>query len=374
MKRIESLDGLRTCAVLGVIWAHVWMFFGNLPFVFAGVDINRILSFGGIGVDLFFVISGFCMYLMHSKQTRKFSFQVYKEFILKRLKRIAPAFYFIVLFECIGYFVLNGIFPAKSFLSHLFFVNTFVDNNVLSPPFWSLATEWHFYLFLPFIFIHNKSGKFPVMRVIALIVICMVFRVVLYHQYDLSKSETVASDRIWYRFPEFGFGILAAWFYTDEKKLINILNGNLGFLITLAIAFSGRLLMTTDACKKFGNLAFVTRACAEPLLTFGFALMVLNLLNSESIFRKIISSKFFLFTGRISYSMYLWHWIIAVEVSSFFISAYKLSALNMEMAFIATVSLVIPVAFISYKVFEEPYFKKTRKKKKFFFWALKNRT
>ena len=61
MKRIEPLDGLRTCAVLGVLWAHVWMFFKNIPFPLAGVDINRLLAFGGIGVVLFFVIMGFCM-------------------------------------------------------------------------------------------------------------------------------------------------------------------------------------------------------------------------------------------------------------------------------------------------------------------------
>jgi len=369
MKRIQPLDGLRAFAVLGVIWAHIWMFFGNPSYKLAGININQLLSFGGIGVDLFFVISGFCMYLMHSKQTERFSASVYKVFIVKRWKRIAPAFYFIVLLESVSYFFSNGSFPIKSFFYHIFFINTFNTENVLSPPFWSLATEWHFYLILPFLFINDFTGKLLVKRVTLLILICLFFRLWLYHQYDLSKGETIVSDRIWYRFAEFGFGILAARFYLQQKKLPAVLTGNFGFLFTLCIAFGGRLLMTTEASRKFGSFGFFSRAMAEPLLTFGFAIMILNLLDSDSVFRRIISSKFFLLIGKVSYSMYLWHWLIAAELSYFIIRVHGISELNMMVAFIITIALLLPISLISYKIFEAPYFKKREQPAKKLFWV-----
>lgn len=361
MNRILPVDGLRAFAVLGVIWAHCWMFFGNLPLSVAGVNINQFLSFGGIGVDLFFVISGFCMYLMHAKNASHFTLPVYGNFIKKRWLRIAPAFYFVVTFESFKYLATQGLFPAKSFIYHLLFINTFNQDNVLSPPFWSLATEWHFYLILPFIFISDPLGKYLNLRVGLLMIICLILRLSLYHGYDLGSGLTVPSDKIWYRFIEFGFGILAARFYLNKGVLPSFLRGNLGFILSFLIAFSGRLCMTTAVIMHFGKLAFVVRALGEPVLTLGFAIMILNLINTESIFKKIVTAPWCLFIGKISYSMYLWHWIIAISVSYFFISRGRVNNLNQEIAFLISVILCIPVAMLSYRYLEAPYFKKRNK-------------
>lgn len=69
--RINAIDGLRTIAVLGVLWAHLWAFMNAPSLMLAGIDVARLLSFGGTGVDLFFVISGFCMFLMHHLKSKK---------------------------------------------------------------------------------------------------------------------------------------------------------------------------------------------------------------------------------------------------------------------------------------------------------------
>ena len=365
MNRIKPIDGLRAFAVLGVIWAHIWMFFSNVPMVVKGIDVNKLLSFGGIGVDLFFVISGFCMYLMYEKKTRNFNAGVYKEFIVKRWKRIAPAFYFVVIFECFYYLVNHGEFPLKSFLSHLLFINTFDGSNVLSPPFWSLATEWHFYLILPCLFIKDPTGKKLVPRVLILMAVCIIFRLWLYYGQKMTKDETISNVMIWYRFVEFGFGILAARFYLLQKKLPVYLQGSVGFIISLIIAFGGRLCMTTDVCNRFGSAAFIVRSLGEPVLTFGFAVMILNLITSKSIFKKFISANFFLYIGKISYSMYLWHWFISILVSYYIIGKSGISATTMELAFVATLVWLIPVAGLSYYIFESFYFRKDKSVKKY---------
>ncbi len=361
MNRIQPIDGLRAFAVLGVIWAHSWMFFGNLPLLVAGVNINQVISFGGIGVDLFFVISGFCMYLMHAKNARHFNLSVYGDFIKKRWLRIAPAFYFVVLFESLSFLATGRAFPTKSFIYHLLFINTFNDHNVLSPPFWSLATEWHFYIILPLLFISDPAGKYLNKRVAILMVICMILRMWLYHGYDLSTGITVPGDKIWYRFVEFGFGILAARFYIDKRSLPWFLTGNKGFVLSFVVAFGGRLCMTTAFFTHFGKLAFAVRAMGEPILTFGFAMMILNLVNTESIFKKFVSAPFFLFIGKISYSMYLWHWLIVVPVCYFLIGHLGRSNLNQELAFLLTTAFCSLVAMISYRYLEAPYFRNRTK-------------
>ena len=361
MKRIEPLDGLRTCAVLGVLWAHVWMFFKNIPFPLAGVDINRLLAFGGIGVDLFFVISGFCMYLMYAKKVKQFNFESYGSFFVKRWRRIAPAFYAVVLVDCFIYLVSTGVFPFNNMLAHFFFINTITDYTSLSPSFWSLATEWHFYLILPFLFIRLKTPKEFMYRVFFLMAISMVTRIVLFSDKSFLQNVTLDSDMIWYRFIEFGWGLLAALFYTQQGQLPGWLKGNMGFIFSFIIAFSGRLLMTSDVLLYLGKAASIGRALGEPVLTFGFGLMVLNVVLSPSIFANLLSSKPFLFIGRISYSMYLWHWMIAINVSGWVIAKFGISQLNFYMCFFAITILLIPVAYISYKLLEEPYFKKSHK-------------
>ena len=358
MERLKPVDGLRALAVTGVIWAHIWLFFNNPSFYIVHIDVNRVLSFGGIGVDLFFVISGFCMYLMYRKKAEKFSIAAYGGFIVKRWKRIAPAFYFVVTFESLLYLFMQGVFPAKSFFSHLLFINTFNKDNVLSPPFWSLATEWHFYLILPLLFIKLRNSNEIVYRVLILSVISLGCRMVLFSSNIFLQRITINSDMIWYRFIEFGIGILAAWYYAEGKELPRWLKGNRGFLVTVMIAFAGRALMTTEVLAHLGKMAFTGRAFGEPVLTLGFALMILNVISSASIFSKLLSGRLLLFIGRISYSMYLCHWLIAYNTSAWVIKHLGITQASFYGTFVFVLLMLVPVSFICYKILEEPYFKK----------------
>jgi peptidoglycan/LPS O-acetylase OafA/YrhL len=90
--KIAKLDGLRALAALGVLWIHIWTIHGNPRFKIAGLDITNILALGGNGVDLFFVISGFCMYYFYAHKAT-FSYLDFWTFIKKRWQRLSPAFY-----------------------------------------------------------------------------------------------------------------------------------------------------------------------------------------------------------------------------------------------------------------------------------------
>jgi peptidoglycan/LPS O-acetylase OafA/YrhL len=362
--RIPAIDGLRTVAVLGVLWAHIWGFFGNIPWKL-GVDINRVLSFGRNGVDLFFVISGFCMYLMYGSKISKFTADHFIGFLKKRCWRIAPAFYALIVLESVRLLWISGIFPFRDFFYHLFFINIFLTKDLFSPHYWSLSTEFHFYLVFPFLFWHIKNQKDFLNRVMALMVICIFFRLLLFytHRADIAAGETIGSFEIWYRFVEFGFGIAAAVFYKQNRSMPAWVTGAAGFIIGLLIAYLGRIFMLTEFVNHFGSWAFILRALGEPIMTFGFGIIVFSVISKESVFSRIFSWKPFLFLGKISYSMYLWHYLLAQYIAEWIIKYRGISLTGMNLCILLTLVILIPVSWFSFKLFEEPYFRKNLKAK-----------
>ena len=124
LRRIPEIDGLRAVAVLGVLYAHVWAFgLGAPPLHLGPIDINRALSVFGTGVDLFFVISGFCMYAAYGSYEEAFSWDRYGRFIASRALRIYPAFIGAMLFAAVVHAHKTGDFPLFQVLTHLTFTH-----------------------------------------------------------------------------------------------------------------------------------------------------------------------------------------------------------------------------------------------------------
>lgn len=358
--RIKPLDGLRTVAVLGVLWTHLWGFYGNMPWRLTGIDVNRVLSFGRNGVDLFFVISGFCMYLMYHKKVGVFNADSYSNFIIQRWKRIAPAFYVLIAVEAIVILIRDNFFPIKEIFANVFFVNIFLDNKLFSPHYWSLSTEWHFYLALPFIFLQGINKKSVVRNVWILIFLSMICRGGLFylHNQDLVSGITINSDPIWFRFPEFAFGILAAVYFLQGYRLPGFLSGLKGFFIAFGISYIGRILMLTEIAAHLDKYAFWARTIGEPTMCVGFALILYNVITTESLASKVLSSGPFQFLGKISYSFYLWHWLVSFLIAFFVKKSLGNTLLSFNVSFVCSVIVMIPVSWISYELFESLYFKK----------------
>lgn len=363
--RIPAIDGLRTLAVMGVLWTHVWMFFKNIPMKIGPVDINRIIAFGRHGVDLFFVISGFCMYLMYASRIDHFNASNFFGFLKKRWFRIAPAFYAIVIFDSFLMLYKLGIFPFRELSFHLLFINIFLGKHDFAPHYWSLATEFHFYLLFPFLFLRLKSQRDLTIRIIVLMLICLVFRLVLFYDHleEVLAKETITSTAIWYRFIEFGWGIMAAQIYVLKKTLPRWAVGSSGIILGFIISYIGKIFITTEFVSHFGADAFVFRALGEPLMTFGFSWILISLISTENLFNRILSVRPFLFLGKISYSMYLWHWIVGQTLANWLIVKWGLNLETFYVCLLISFILAIPVSLLSFKLFEEPYFKRNPKLK-----------
>jgi peptidoglycan/LPS O-acetylase OafA/YrhL len=152
--------------------------------------------------------------------------------------------------------------------------------------------------------------------------------------------------------------MLAAIFFIQKRSLFKILQGNFGVILCILIAFTGRGAMITGVYNYFGNYSFIVRALAEPLMTFGFALLVLNVITSQSFVRNILETSWILFLGRISYSMYLWHWLISIFISYVIMEFTGLTNVGLQISFLLSTLALIPVSYLSYRYLELPYFKK----------------
>ena len=157
--RIPALDGLRGCAIVLVILFHANVWFGG-EFGGPGGVLSLVFGAGWIGVDLFFVLSGFLITrLLLEDRVREDRSAFFRKFYLRRALRIFPLYYgFLLLYLLLPRSELfnnaHTHVPAIGTLSLAFFFYNFQSalGHLTIPTlnaFWSLCVEEHFYLFWP---------------------------------------------------------------------------------------------------------------------------------------------------------------------------------------------------------------------------------
>ena len=353
--RIKVIDGFRAIAVLGVLWSHTWKFSGTPPCTYLKIDIAKIMNFFGTGVDLFFVISGFCMFLMYNQHKPAMSFSYYGGYLKKRWFRIAPAFYAAVIFyglAAVGYNL--KLFDWSYALKHILFIkNFFTDATRYAPHFWSLCTEWHFYMLLPFIIVGIERFKF-INILIIVIIACLIFRLIVWQQNN--DLYNLVNYSIPNRLIEFIMGILTAKVYLSNSKAW-IFNTIKGLLTGVLIAFAGRVLMTAANHDRTDIIGTLSRTFDLPLLTLGFGLVITNALRKRTLFSSFLETGLMTSIGKYSYSMYLWHYVVAVQLSNYAALHWHFNSfIKVNIVFIVAVLILYPVSILSYKLFESFYF------------------
>lgn len=349
--RIEPIDGLRTIAALGVLWIHSWSYFGNPSIQVLSIDLYQLVAILGNGVDFFFVISGFCMYLMTSK--KQFTAAIYLSFLFKRFLRIAPAFYLAVLvYASLIKFGSPGFAFGYNVFFHLLFLNNVVTGNNISGPFWSIGTEWHFYLALPF-FVY-LSYRYSLIKAV---VICSIASLVFFAIVNMGYlSYSFWESQVLVRFPEFAVGIIAAWCFINEYKLPRWLKGAKGLVIAIAVMYMGRLMKFTPVVTYAGEAGFILKTLADSIMTAGFGLLMFHTITEPGRLAKWLSGNIIGWLGRISYSIYLWHSLVFIMLHSW-LQKLPFGNLNPVAGFILVSMLTIVISYFSYKYLEAFYFK-----------------
>ena len=295
-----EIDGLRALAVISVVLYHA---------KFSILNFN-IFSGGFLGVDIFFVISGYLITLIILKElsiSKKFSFINFYE---RRARRIIPTFFFILIFiSPLAWLILlpfDYIVYAKSNISAVFFYSNYFfwkeqlvyasESALLKPLLhtWTLSIEEQFYILFPliFIFFWKYLKKYLLIILILGLVISLFF-----------------ADFISYRFPTFNF-------YNLLSRAWELLAGSLVALIQFKnykiikksyfpyISFCAFLIIII-------SLFYFDSSIRNPsLLTFipviSTSILIYSL-SHQSLVKSFLSFSAFVKLGLISYSLYLWH-------------------------------------------------------------------
>ena len=317
------------------------------------------MSGGFLGVDIFFVISGFLItgIIITEIQQNSFSF---KQFYTRRIKRIYPAFITVmalVSFIASAIFIYNDfnqlrktIELATAFLSNFYLGLTqgYFDLSANENPvlhIWSLAVEEQYYLIFPLILIlaYKKFREIKVLFIITLI----LFFILLTTSFIPANfyKEVLHQPNIYYlsnlRFPELLIGSLLAIYhnFSNKAKLSKQVSNILAILSTLLL-FSCLFLMNND-------IAFIPGVTL--ILPCIFTALIIHTTYQNNVIKLCLSNKVIVFIGKISYSLYLYHWIFIAL--AYYITGEK--QINNQSITIVTV-LTIIFSVLSYYLIEQP--------------------
>ncbi|HBB4199324.1 acyltransferase family protein [Escherichia coli] len=327
-----DINGLRAFAVLSVVLYH----FG-VPYV----------SGGFVGVDVFFVISGF---LMTGIVLERVDHKGVLDFYIARFLRIVPALVVVVLALMIfGLFALSTnefeILSKNSISSLLFYSNNYyaIHSSYFDPSSelnlllhtWSLSVEWQFYIFYPLLVIAIKKLRLPVG--ISLSVIFAISLAITFMRVTGSRED------IFYLLPTRAWEMLAGglvYMASVRYKLPEWLKNCDGYGIAL-IVVAVVMLHSNGYWPSYSTFAPVIGAA-----------IVLLANDQNSVFT---SNRIAQWAGKISYSVYLWHWPVVVVMKYYDI---EFNAINISLGVIASFAL----GDISYKAIENTLRKKSKLK------------
>ncbi len=327
--RIAVLDGLRALAIVLVLARHsVRPFWPDLTQSFlklGPIDLGAIFINGWMGVDLFFVLSGFLItsHLLsrHFQTSKSLHVEPHHRdlgpYFKRRFLRIAPAYYFVLILACLGAF---PFFPypestqglAWRYIYHLFFMQDYFPSDIIMV-FWTLALEVKFYLALPFMLWLMFKIKSPFWRLFLPCVILLsqpVLRYIFvtYGMEPFSDYERYFFGlRTQFHFSLDGFmvGVLCACFMHDKDiaalisrlRVANALFWG-GLAVCLGLALSGPLVDV--------HVSIFDKTLMPFLIALGFGGMLLGLLGG-CFGCKVFQGRSLTFIALISYSLYLIH-------------------------------------------------------------------
>jgi peptidoglycan/LPS O-acetylase OafA/YrhL len=281
-ERIHGLDFLRGVASLAVCWFHLTSFTYATPDGAFYAALRRTGVYGWLGVEVFFVISGFV--IPYSLHRAKYRLRSYPNFIAKRLVRLDPPYLVgiaLILALAYAYALFKGAAPevegkpvdAARVLLHLGYLNIFFDYEWLNPSFWTLAIEFQYYLLVGLAYPAFVARRAWARR---LAFVCFAAAALLADR-TLSDGGGPYSNFILRFVPLF---LLGAATFQRRARVV----GRAEYALLLALA-AGIGLVTTGRLSTAAALG---------------AVVVINFYERRSALTD--------FFGRISYSLYLLHW------------------------------------------------------------------
>ena len=336
--KITQIQGLRALAALLVTLFHA-----------------KWVNGGFIGVDIFYVISGFLITGLLLREIERTGTINFKVFYARRFKRLLPTSFFVLALTAIFSWMLvpptmrsslgRDVIAASLYVSNYLFAWWQADyQNLDATPspvihYWSLAVEEQFYLVWPLLILvfFMAATKLKLKKVLTLLVAGVTALSLVFSIYQTETSPIWAFYSLPTRAWELGLGALLVLLPpVKTKKLV----GLLGFIFIIVSAFI------------FGETtAFPGLNAVLPVM--GTVMLIATINTWPPFLNDVANSRLFQWLGEISYPLYLWHWPLLVLPSTYF--ARPLEVYERILAIIATIVL----ADLTHRFIEEP-FRKTK--------------
>ena len=335
----KDIDGLRAIAVLAVIFYHL-----DFSFVPGGF----------IGVDIFFVISGFLITQTILNDIQKKTFTI-SHFYVKRIHRILPALFVITLVTIFFSLLILPVNELKEFAMSIISVSTFTSNIFfwrhadyfsvaaeLKPLLhtWSLGIEEQFYVLFPIFMLLTKNLTYK--KIIFWLFLFLIVSFIL-------SASPLATDHIRAnfflpvtRFWELLMGSILAvsikYISNNNKTLNNI------------IALIGLLLLLIPVELLDYSSIFPGLNALYPVL--GATLIIYSGTRNDTYVSSFLSNKYIRYIGLISFSLYLWHWPIIALTKNIIMGELTVTVK------LSIFILALILSAITYRFVEQPFRKK----------------
>jgi len=337
---LPYVDGLRGVAILLVVLSH------------AGLE--AIIP-GKLGVTLFFFISGYLITSLLLEEKEKTGQIHLYHFYLRRFFRLYPALLLMILLSVVATLWLACSLTPHDIAGALFYYSNYYIGWYRSPVadcsrildiLWSLSVEEHFYLLYPFMFslLIQQVNKQQLLRfMIVLLTLCMAALVFRWQIYTSIEGAENISGRIYFsshtRMDSILWGCLCALICRHYVVFFQWLQQRTVWAIGCLLVLSS-LLIPYFLYKQL--FQFTTQGIG--------LLLILPFLqtNEHAWVVRLLTSPWLIFIGKISYSLYLFHWV-AAKITSQFFTVYEL---HWQLCFWL---MVIILTLSSYYLIEKPF-------------------
>lgn len=334
-------DGLRGIAILAVVWYHLTLVTGVTP-------TSLVAQTGFMGVDLFFFVSGFCLFWPHARHIFEGrGAPTFGEFAERRLEKILPSYFVALAIIAAAH---ASWFPTSAALAwnvvaHALFIHPWWWSTFgsISGPFWTLGIEVQFYALFP-LFV-GAFRRRPVLVFLAMTAVAHLYRAWVA---SLGADKALyATNQLPAVLDVFGAGMLAAYAIgsfagrevTRARRAATSLGTVVAFCLLVALLADLR-----DAFVAGGSAAQYSWLNAHrALFALDFFALAACSFGAVPALRYVFANPLFTFAAAISYNVYLWHLEIIVWLSQVHVPPFLAALCAVFVGWVATVVIERPL-------------------------------
>ena len=319
--RLDVIDGLRGIAILIVVFYHAWLVTGQRFEVQVSgltLGVQTFVMTGFLGVDLFFFLSGFCLFYPYAR--RHFEGrapQPLLEYARRRALKIVPSYLVALTIFTLPFHdhFASWIAALGNYVAHVFFIHPFFETTFdsISGPLWTLGIEVQFYLIFPVIAYVVRS--WPIRGYLGVLLVAELYR--------LALIETGHDDAFYpvNQLPAFLVvfvgGMVAAYAVVWARTNVPDLNRyrralTAGSIGAVSVALWGLVALANSPAMQSAAAFFEWQSRYRPAIAATLIVLAVCSVLAADRWRRALANPLFLFLSAISYNLYLWHLEILV--------------------------------------------------------------